>query len=158
MHPQIESIFAEAEKRYLNLEELNLINQYVDSLPTRLEIYRTLRDQELNIMQPIAEQLQVAMSQEPTVVLEQSLKNALLMLRYCAMGMLLNDEAFVQERLISWLGGSINGYDTQSADVMIYQLLNQQLSRFFRPEQLNLLLPMLTMAQTALVQKTPALV
>jgi hypothetical protein len=159
MHPQIEAILDEAENRYLNSEELGLINQYVNSLPTRIETYRSLRDRELEIMQQVADQLQMAMPQEKTENLERSLKNALLLLRYCAMGMLFNDESFVRERLLDWLSATMSFYNTQAIDTTLYRLLNQQLSQTL-PTHISLLNPMLTMAQTALQKSaaTPALV
>jgi hypothetical protein len=156
MHPQIEAIFNEAEKRYLNPQELEVINQYVSSLPARLDAYRTIRDRELEIMQQVADQLQLAMPQEATATLEQSIKNGLLMLRYCSMGMLLNDEAFVKERLISWLAGSL--HNTQKIDTELYRLLNQKLSQTLTANQLNLLTPMLNLAQQALLAPVVALV
>jgi hypothetical protein len=155
MHPQIEAILDEAENRYLSSEELGLINQYVDSLPTRIETYRSLRDRELEIMQQVANQLQAAMPQEKTENLERSLKNALLLLRYCAMGMLFNDESFVRERLLNWLSVAMSFYNTQAIDTTLYRLLNQQLSQAL-PGHISLLSPMLTMAQTTLQKSTAA--
>ncbi|MCL6433585.1 MAG: hypothetical protein K6T90_05100 [Leptolyngbyaceae cyanobacterium HOT.MB2.61] len=157
MHPQIEAIFDEAENRYLTPDELGLISQYVDSLPERLEAYRTLRDRELEVMQRVADQLQAAMPQEDVKNLERSIKNALLLLRYCAMGMLLDDESFVKDRLLGWLQGTLSSYNIQAIDSTLYRLLNQQLSQTLSASQLNLFTPILTMAQNSLLQNTPAL-
>lgn len=156
MHPQIEAIFDQAESRYLNPEELNLINEYVDSLPERLETYRTVRDRELELMQQVADQVQAAMPQEKIENLERSIKNALLLLRYCSMGMLLNDESFVQERLLNWLRGTMSVYNTQAIDTTLYRLLNQRLSQTLSPNQMSLLTPFLSMAQNTLLQSTPS--
>ena len=122
MHPQIETIFDEAEHRYLKPEELGVINQYVNSLPERLDTYRMLRDRELEIMQQVADQLEAALPNETVENLERSLKNALLLLRYSAMGMLLNDEAFVQSRLLSWLMTTISIHNTQAIDTALFPL------------------------------------
>lgn len=152
MHPQIDTIFDNAEKRYLKPEELDVLNQYVDSLPGRLETYRILRDQEVDILQPVADQLQAALPNEKQEDLERSIKNALLMLRYCAMAMLLNDESFVQDRLLSWLEKSAQVYKTYSIDSTLYRLLNQRLSQTLTPQQLNLLKPPLALAQSSLLK------
>jgi Phycobilisome protein len=151
MHPQIESIFDEAENRYLKPEELSFLGQYVDSIPERLETYRLIRDRELEIMQAVADQLQVEMPDEKVEHLERSIKNALLMLRYCAMGMLLNDEGLVRERLIGWLGQTMKIYNTQALDSTLYRLLNQQLSQVLNSKQMVLINSMLTLAQDALL-------
>ncbi|MEB3337538.1 MAG: hypothetical protein VKJ46_08760 [Leptolyngbyaceae bacterium] len=152
MDAQIATIFDEAESRYLKSEELNILSQYVSSLPQRLETYRLLRDKELEIMQQVADQLQLAMPQETTANLERCLKHALLMLRYCAMSMLLNDESFVKERLLGWLSQTVQAYNTQAIDSTLYRLLNQRLSQVFNPGQLGLLNPPLKLAQTTLLQ------
>jgi hypothetical protein len=156
MHPQLETIFDEAENRYLKPEELNLLGEYVDSLPERLEAYRSLRDRELKIMQSVADQLQLELPQENVEMLERSIKNALLMLRYCAMGMLLNDEAFVQERLLGWLSQTVQVYDTRSVDAVLYRLLNQRLKQALNPRHLALLGAMLLLAQNTLQQPASA--
>jgi hypothetical protein len=151
MNPQIQTLFDQAEHRYLTPEELGAINQYVDSLPERLNAYRNLRDQELTVMQQVADQLQLKLPQEKNKTLERSIKNALLMLRCCGMAMLLEDESYVQERLVDWVSQTMRVYNTTAIDTLLYQLLNQQLNRALPPKQMNLLNPLLIMAQTALV-------
>ncbi|MBW4578513.1 MAG: hypothetical protein KME42_02945 [Tildeniella nuda ZEHNDER 1965/U140] len=156
MHPQIETIFDEAEHRYLKSEELGVINQYVSSLPERIDTYRTLRDRELAIMQQVADQLETVLPQETVENLERSLKNALLLLRYSAMGMLLNDEAFVQERLLSWLTTTLSIYNTRAIDTALFRLLNQRLTQALTAQQINLVGPYIAKVQTAILQ-TPTL-
>lgn len=152
MHPQIETIFDEAEHRYLKPEELGVINQYVSSLPERIDAYRTLRDRELEIMQQVADQLEIVLPQETVENLERSLKNALLLLRYSAMGMLLNDEAFVQERLLSWLSTTISIHNTRAIDTALFRLLNQRLTQGLTAQQINLVGPYIAKVQTAILQ------
>ncbi|OLP18862.1 hypothetical protein BST81_08060 [Leptolyngbya sp. 'hensonii'] len=156
MHPQIEAIFDEAESRYLKSEELDVLNQYVETLPIRLETYRRLRDEELAVMQQVADQLQAELPQEKIANLERSIKNALLMLRYCAMAMLLNDESVVHERLLSWLRQNVQTYSTQTIDVVLYRLLNQRLSQTLSLQQMNLFSPLLKLAQSELLNSSSA--
>lgn len=153
MHPQLEVIFDEAENCYLKSEELNLINQYISSLPDRLESYRLVRDQELEIMQRVADQLQAEMPREPVELLERCLQNALLVLRYSAMGMLLGDETFVQQRLLGWLSGTMRAYSTYTIDATLHRLLNQQLIQTLNTQQLHLLSPQLDSIRTLLNQE-----
>lgn len=147
MHPQIESAFNEAENRYLHPEELGVITQYVESLPKRMHAYRTLRDKEMTIMQQVADQLVKTLPGETTEALERSIKNALLVMRYCAMGMLLNNEAFVKERLHTWMGQSMKAYHSQTIDFALYELLTQSLNQSLTPQQLSFFNPMLAAAQ-----------
>lgn len=153
MHPQLQALFDEAENRYLKPQELSLLSQYVSSLPARLDAYRTLRDRELEVMQRVADQLQAEMPQEEVATLERSIKNALLVLRYCSMGMLLNDETFVQTRLLNWLSQSMNVYHTQRIDQTLYRLLNQFLTQALNANQMSLLQPQIKLAQDFLLQQ-----
>jgi hypothetical protein len=156
MHPQIETIFDEAENRYLSADELSCLGQYVESLPERLEAYRKMRDNEIEIMQQVADQLQTEIPQAKVEILERSIKNALLVLRFCSMGMLLNDEGFVKDRLLNWLSQTIKVYNTEAIDTVLYRLLNQKLQQHFTAQQMSLLSPMLNMAQTTLLGQTEA--
>lgn len=155
MHPQIETIFDEAENRYLKPEEVAVLSQYITSLPARLATYRALRDNELTVMQAVADQLVAAMPQEKTEKVERSIKNCLLALRYCAMGTLLNDEKFVRNRLGGWLEQTSQVYDSQAIDAALYRLLTQELGRVLKPEQVALLRPMLAIVQEVLQIKEP---
>lgn len=150
MHPQLESVFDEAEKRYLKPEELTVLNQYVGSLPNRLELYRQLRDREIDVMQTVADNLSASMPNASQANLERSIKNALLVLRYCAMGMLLEDQSFVQDKVSGWLKDSMQAYNTTEIDTQLYQLLDQQLAQVFDAQQMGLLRPMLELAQSKL--------
>jgi hypothetical protein len=155
MHPQLESILDEAENRYLKPEELNLLSQYVNSLPERMEVYCALRDQELTIMQKVADQLQLELPQEKVETLERSIKNALLVLRHCAMSILLNDETFVRDQLLTWLKQQMQVYQNTAIDITLYRLLNQQLRMAIGAKALSYLSPMLSLAESTLL-KQPA--
>lgn len=154
MHPNLESIFDEAENRYLSADELGLISQYVESLPGRLDSYRNLRDNELEIMQLVANDLQAQLPQSSVDVLERSVKNGLLILRYCAMGMLLNDETLIRDRLLGWLTELSKVYDTTEIDSVLFRLMHQHLGRMLPPQQMTLLAPMLEMVQSELLGET----
>ncbi|MBD3880479.1 hypothetical protein IFO70_01780 [Phormidium tenue FACHB-886] len=150
MHPQIEEIFDDAENRYLKIDELKLVSQYVKSIPERLAAYRSLRDREIEIMQWVADQLQIELPQAKTEDLERSLKNALLMLRHCAMAMLIDQETIVRDRFINWIAPTVEVYQTQAIDMRLHQLLNQRLRQTLG-NQMNLLSPLLLKAQSALM-------
>lgn len=148
MNVQIETLLSEAENRYLNPEELGALNQYVGSLPERLETYRHLREHELDVMQQVADQLQAQFSQEKIEILERSLKNALLAMRTCAMSMLLNDPSFIEQRLSDWLNQMTKAYNTQAIDRELYRLVVQQLQQLLSPKQMSLLAPHLQRIHT----------
>ena len=151
MHPQIEAMFDEAENRYLKPEELSCLNQYVESLPERLKTYRYLRDHEVEIMQQVADKVETQFPSENVATLERCLKNALLILRYSAMGMLLNDDEFMHGRLLNWLEGTAKAYQTDAIDQCLYQTLNQRLDQVLSPAQVELIKTHLTLAEGVLL-------
>ncbi|MBD2089554.1 hypothetical protein H6F67_06775 [Microcoleus sp. FACHB-1515] len=151
MHPQLTQLFDEAENRYLKPDEIGSIHQYITSLPERLDAYRSLRDQELDLMQRVADQLQRDFPSTSIDTLARSLKHALLLLRASAMAMLLDDEIYLQRRLLHWLTPTMQVYQTQAIDTSLYRSLNQQLQQTLTPQQMQRLKPMLVLAQTTLL-------
>jgi hypothetical protein len=146
MTSKLDSLFNATEKSYLDTNDLTLLSQYVSSIPERIVVYRILRDQEIAIMQPIADALEQR-SNEPEAKVERSVRNGLMVLRYVAMAMLLDDSAFVEGRLQGWLPEMVKAHETQALDQQLFQLLDQQLAKLLTPAQLNLLKPGLAQAQ-----------
>ncbi|PPS45913.1 phycobilisome protein [Chroococcidiopsis sp. TS-821] len=151
MHSEIKSLLYEAEDHYLTLEEITTAKLCIASLQVRLEIYELLRDQEVTIFQPIADQLLVTFAQNQRD-LEQALKRWLLVLRYCTMAMLLNNQEFLQQRLLEWLIGIVQAHRTQAIETNICQLLQNQLQEHLNAQQLALLQPFLAQAETTLLK------
>lgn len=143
----IAGIFDEAENRYLQPEELRHIGQYVSSLPARMSAYRAVRDQEVAVMQQVANQLEMELPDVATATLERSIKNAMLSLRYCALAMLLNDENVVQKRLLNWLSESIQLHDTAAIDTVLFQRLKQQLRLALNAQQMATFEPFLNLVE-----------
>ncbi len=154
MPSPIEAVLDEAENRYLKPEELKDVTTYVMSLSDRADAYRAVRDYELTVMQQVADQLQAEMPRATTAAIEHSLKNGILVLRYCAMSMLLDDETFVQTRLLNWLSESIQTQDAGAINAALYPLMIQSLTQKLTSKELTFVEPLLTLAQNALLQST----
>ncbi|MGI0490494.1 hypothetical protein ACN4EG_01675 [Alkalinema pantanalense CENA528] len=141
MHPVIETLFDEAENGYIPPDTLAEMNQYMKSLPERLAAYRTLRDREIPIMQKVADELQSQFSGETVERLEQSLKAGILAVRHCAMAMLMQDERYLEERLLTWLEETSQIYNTQSIDRVLYPLIRDHLNQILNANQMRLFEP-----------------
>ena len=152
MNAKLEALFNQPERRYLSTAELNQLSQYANSLPERLKVYRQLRDQEIAIMQPVADALETQLPQAPIETIEQCIKRALMVLRYCAMAMLLDDAALVEQRLQGWRPLRADVYNTQAVDQVLYPLLNQRLTEVFAPPQIHLLRPALECGSSLVVK------
>lgn len=152
MHPDLNELLVQAENRYLQTEELVGFKTYAETLAQRLKIYEFLRDREVAIFQPIADQLLNVLPNEKQERLEQCLQQWILVLRHTAMAMLLEDSSYLQYRLLDWLSGLIKARDTLPIDTKIYQLLNTRLSELLSPKALGFLKPFLEQVETQILQ------
>jgi hypothetical protein len=143
---KLDALFDSPDKRYLDANDLSVLSQYVSSIPERVNVYRTVRDQEVTIMQAVADTLQQQTNQ-PEALVERSVRNGLMVLRYVAMAMLLDDQSFIEERLRGWLPEIVKAYETQALDRQLFQLLEQKLAAVLTQPQMRLVKPMLDQAQ-----------
>lgn len=95
MHPEIKTLLYEAEDHYLKPEEIESFKYHASSLAQRLETYELLRDAELAIFQPVADQLLEAFPQKQQESLKLALKHWLSVLRYSAMVRLMDNPEFL---------------------------------------------------------------
>ncbi len=151
MIPKIQELINQAQDRYLATDELGLMESYVSSLPDRLKLYKLIRDREIDIVQSVADQVSADLPNVTDEELEVGIKNLILVLRYCSMAMLLNDENFLKERLLNWLEGIMSMRDMRRLNETLYKLLNQGLRQQFSASQLALLQPLITSAQVTLI-------
>ena len=151
MIPKIQELINQAQDRYLATDELGLMESYVSSLPDRLKLYKLIRDREIDILQSVADQVSADLPNVTDEELEVGIKNLILVLRYCSMAMLLNDENFLKERLLNWLEGIMSMRDMRRLNETLYKLLNQGLRQQFSASQLALLQPLITSAQVTLI-------
>ncbi|MEM1240794.1 MAG: hypothetical protein AAGI45_13215 [Cyanobacteria bacterium P01_H01_bin.26] len=145
----LQQLELQPDRNYLTAQELGALNQYVGSLAERVRTYRQLREWEVTLIQGLVDQLPVEV-QKDTRALEQSIKQTILILRYAALGMLVDDAHLGHRRLEGWLPTMVTVYQTHSADVLLNRSLNQQLSRLLSLSQFALLKPALESAQQLL--------
>ena len=150
VNPQLETLFSEPEKAYLRPDELNALSRFVSSLPERINFYRRLRNDELALMQAVADALEQQFPQESKERLTRSLQNGILLLRCAAMAMLIDNPDFVSRRLGAWLPEMVAAYDTYAIDTALYQLIKQHLAERFSTPQTSLLFPGINAAQALL--------
>lgn len=151
MHSDIQTILYQAEEHYLKGQEITFFQISTSSLAKRLETYKCLRDREIAIFQPIAEELVRVYSHENPQVLEKALKHWLAVMRYSAMAMLLNNPEYLESRILEWLSEMVQAHQMQSVENTICDLLLSRLEKVLSQQQLALLQPFLEQAQTTLL-------
>jgi hypothetical protein len=127
------------------------MESYISSLPDRLQLYKLIRDREIDILQAVANQVPAELANVTDEELESGIKNLILVLRYSSMAMLLNDENFLKQRLLNWLEGIMSMRDMRRLNETLYKLLNQELKKQFSSTQLLLIQPLITAAQVTLI-------
>jgi hypothetical protein len=151
MHSDFEIVVRKAEHEYLQQPEIEALKHCVSSLRERLEIYECLRDREVEIFQPIAEQLLDIFPDEDSQLIKRTLQNWLTVGRYCAMAMLLNNPEFLEHRLLEWLAPIVGVHQNQAIENTLYDLLLANLNNFLSKQQLATLQPFLEQAKASLV-------
>lgn len=143
MKPVIEALFHDAEICYLKSDEIVEVSQYMSSLKERTRLYRTIRDEEITWMQPIADELEQCFPTEQIDRLENSLRNAMLSMRHCAMAMLMDDPTYLEVHFLTWFQESIEIHGTSDLDNHIHSALRKQISQVLNASQMSLLTPFL---------------
>ncbi len=153
MHTELKALLYKAEDHYLSKSEIDTFLIEVQSLEARLQTYEFLRDREIEIFQPVADQLIQRFPGEDEAVLERSLKQWLGVMRYSAIAMLLNDSTFLQHRLLEWLTPIITARQTQPIEQELARILTNQLEKDLSEAQMILLQPFLTQSKATLLKK-----
>ncbi|QEQ00785.1 phycobilisome protein [Thermosynechococcus sp. QKsg1] len=151
MHTELMNLYYKAEENYLSNVDIKVFRHHIESLQQRLNTYEFLRDHEIDIFQPVADTLQKKYPTENPQTLEQVLRQAIALLRYAAMAMLLNNPEFLQHRLLEWLTEVVNAHQTQTLWSSCHELLSARLKEMLTEAEQDLILPLLDHAQATLV-------
>ncbi|GFE70530.1 phycobilisome protein [Chroococcus sp. FPU101] len=154
MQTDFEDFFHRSEHHYLQKSEILLFRQHIGILRQRLATYEALRNKELEIFQGVADQLEEACPTESTKQIGKALKHWILIMRYCAFAMLLNNPEFLQHRLLEWLTDIVKAHQIQILEQTLYELLSDQLTQKLPPRQNELIKPFLQQAQQTLLTET----
>lgn len=157
MHPELRHLLYTAEIAYFQSSDVNKLRKIASSLKIRVQTYKSLREHEVDIFQPVANQLLSAFPNENPQLLEHALKHWLSALRYCAMGMLLNDPDFLNHRLLEWLVDVVQAYEMEAIEACAFEALENSLKQTLNAEQLELLHPFLEQAAATLGHKAQSL-
>lgn len=152
MQPELEAFLYEAEEKYLTPEEIQNFKKNISLFKQRLATYENLREQEIKIFQPVADELLAKFPEENQKIIEKSIKHWLSVMRYGAMAMLLNNPEYFQRRLLEWLTPTIKAHQLETVEKKLYELLEKQLKQALPEDQLALMQPFLEQAQTNLLE------
>jgi Phycobilisome protein len=151
MNTEIQLLIEQAQDRYLKSDDLAMLETYMRSLNERIALYRYLRDREIKVLQLVATELEAELPNVAISELEAGIKNMALVMRYCAMAMLLQDPNLISHRLMGWMKELNALQEMQQTNDTVYRLLIRVLQKDLSQAQLVLLQPLLDQAQTYLL-------
>ncbi|AMW28297.1 MULTISPECIES: phycobilisome protein [Arthrospira] len=151
MSSDVNSLLTQAENRYLKPEELQEFKRHTSTLAQRLKIYEFLRDREAVIFEPIVEKLQTAFPEAQQPLVEKSLQHWILIMRHCAMAMLLDDTDYLKNNVLDWLRGFVKTRQSQTIETKIHELLLARLQEMLSPKAMIYLEDNLNLAKDTLL-------
>ena len=153
MHQKLYNLCRQAEEEYMTHLGITAFNINIKKLRQNVEIYEFLRDNEIKIFQPIADELEKAFPQEDPQVLEMAITHWLGIMRYCAMAVLGDNPDYLKYRILEWLTEQIKAHQIDEIEDKIYQLLKQQLQQSLTPQQIKNLQPFFNQIHKTLFKK-----
>lgn len=150
MISDIDSILYKAEAEYLEQQDLANFKGQIFALEKRLQIYEIISSKETEVFQNIASRLASNFSDEPDKI-RLALKHWLMVTRYCAMAMLLDNPDYLKYRL-EWLSEQVEAYQTKAIEQKTFELLQKRCQKVLDSEQLSILQPYLEQTRNALLK------
>lgn len=158
MYTELRELLYDAEDHYLQSGEIEKLRENVGSLKEKLAIYKNLRNQEIDVFQAIANQLEKELSPREIEQLPELIVNWATILRYVAMGMLLNSNEFIHRRILEWINPVIQAHNRVSLDNQVYKLLCLSLKQKLEAKQWQILQPFLLEVEQTILRSDNAIV
>lgn len=152
----LEDVLERSDGSYISPQDLQALDRSFASWQKRRETYDLIQKKEAQIIDKVFKQFQ-RMAPDFTKRftpegIEKCSRDVILVLRYCATAMLLQDEELLRDRLLYWMQNIMQALRLQKINDPIYQLLKQVVKEEIPPENFNLILPYLKIAHEWLSQ------
>ncbi|MBD2019815.1 phycobilisome protein [Leptolyngbya sp. FACHB-36] len=142
MLSQLERLSRAADGRYATDEELQFIDDYMKTYSLRLQTYQRLQDVEAEIVQRVYAKMR---SIDPNLFMNGSedisakwKRDTILVLRYSAVALLLNDPDTLCERLLFWLQTVMKAFGAQRSCRITYEVMQDVVKQQLSPPQASL--------------------
>lgn len=141
MNPKLEKFLYLAEEQYLQSGELEEYQHFLQQLTKKVEVYELLREQEVFLFKILADELQEQYPDERTQVLSEAISQWSLVLKYCAMAMILDNPHYLAARIDGWLRELMQLRSIPKIDEILYSTLVEILPEVLLDEQIALIQP-----------------
>ena len=143
LNHEFEQNVLDADGRYLNAQELQPLENYVQTYLTRLETYQQLRE---HGDQLVIQALRRLAQTYPEMVQQYGPRCKYDMgevLRYVALSILRDDEVFFKEQMMVWLDTILLAYKRTAHCGVAYRYLQEAIATSLPPNDTNLIRPYL---------------
>lgn len=143
LNHSLEKNILEADGRYLSSQELNPLEQYLQSYKVRVETYQQLRDHSDKLVLQALRKLAQAY---PEIIQQHGQRckyDMTEVLRYMAVSILRDDEVFFKEQMMSWLDTILLAHRKTSHCTIAYRALQEAVASSLSPASASLVRPYL---------------
>lgn len=119
----------DADGRYLDVQELKTLEQYLQSYASRLETYHALRDQSTALVAQALKRLGQAYPDLIQKYGQRCQYDMSEVLRYTALSILRDDETFFKEQMISWLDTILLAHKRHAHCATAYRYLQEGINQ-----------------------------
>ncbi|NJO48990.1 MAG: phycobilisome protein [Leptolyngbyaceae cyanobacterium RM2_2_4] len=154
MLSQLERLSLDIDGRYAADDELQFVNDYVQSFYLRVETYQKLQVAESTIVQQVQAQMR-AIAPELLKNGNEDLsakwkRDTIRVLRYSAVAMLLNDPDSLRDRLLVWMQTIMRAFGAQRSCDVTYRVMQEVVKQHLTPIQAELFCPILELNRRSL--------
>jgi hypothetical protein len=106
MNSRFESMFSDAEGRYLSADEVQRMTTYIETLGSRIAAMKAIEAVEDKIVEEVIEEVwrkHADFERRHVDAREKAKRDITLALRYCALAMVRDDDSFLTDKLLYWM-------------------------------------------------------
>lgn len=155
MNTRFDQMFTQAEGRYLSAEEIGRLKSYAASVEARLQAMAAIEQAEARI---VSETLDEVWRQHPDFAQrhhmsrEKCTRDVTLVLRYCTLAMVQDDETFLTDKLLHWMRTILHAFKFDGSIDTTYRALPRRAEANLDPRHIRLLEPYLRLTHQILTQ------
>ncbi|AFY38751.1 Phycocyanin [[Leptolyngbya] sp. PCC 7376] len=143
----LENLIERSDGSYFESQDLDVVEQSLQSWGDRRGAYQRIQELEADIVTKTLNRFkqdhEPLIRSAPDSILKKCQGDLSLVLRNCAMAMLLQDEELLKDRFLFWMQNIMRALRNQKFNVHIYQILQDIIQEELSPNDATLMLPYL---------------
>ena len=154
MFKQLTRLSIDADGRYATDDELKFLDDYLDTVETRISAYETIRENEEQIIyrweaakRGIKQDVFHMGDRDVSEICRRDMTN---IFRCSATAILFNDLDSLREGLLIWYQTIVRAFKYDKYTNITYAVIQDTIKEFLKPEEVELMLPALKLNHTIL--------